>query len=110
MSTIARARTVSTVASQSMFLSFLIFVCYYAFQNCLLQKPDSRVIPWDLCKEKYMSSKTLIWGGMFVGSTIGGLLPALWNADILSYTLWSSVGGIAGIWAGFKLAKATGIL
>lgn len=57
-----------------------------------------------------MSGKSLIWGGMAVGSTVGSALPYFWNGGILSYTLWSAIGGFAGIWAGFKLAKATGAL
>ncbi len=57
-----------------------------------------------------MSSKSLIWGGMFVGSTIGGSLPYFWNGDFFAYSLWSALGGFAGIYVGFKLAKATGVL
>ena len=57
-----------------------------------------------------MNGKSLIWGGMAIGSTVGSLLPYFWNGGILSYTLWSAIGGFAGIWAGFRLAKATGAL
>lgn len=57
-----------------------------------------------------MSSKSLIWGGMIVGSTVGGLAPYLWNGDFIAYSLWGAFGGLIGIWAGFKLAKATGAL
>ena len=57
-----------------------------------------------------MSGKTLIWGGMFIGSSIGEFLPYLWNGDFFSYSLWGAIGGLVGIWAGFKLAKATGAL
>ncbi|HUY62415.1 MAG TPA: hypothetical protein VMV50_01320 [Candidatus Paceibacterota bacterium] len=57
-----------------------------------------------------MSSKTLIWGGLAIGSTIGSFLPYFWNGGIFSYVIWSGIGGIGGIWAGFKLAKATGAL
>ncbi len=57
-----------------------------------------------------MSSKSLIWGGMFVGSTIGGSLPYFWNGDFFAYTIWSAIGGFVGIYVGFKLAKATGVL
>ncbi|MFI5260526.1 MAG: hypothetical protein ACHQU0_01910 [Candidatus Paceibacteria bacterium] len=57
-----------------------------------------------------MSSKGLIWGGMFVGSTIGSLAPFLWGGDIMSSTIWGAIGGLAGIWAGFKLAKGSGLL
>ena len=57
-----------------------------------------------------MSSKRLIWGGMFIGSTIGSLLPALWDGGFFAYTIWGAIGGVAGIWAGFKFAKSTGAL
>jgi hypothetical protein len=57
-----------------------------------------------------MSSKTLIWGGMFIGSSIGSFIPYLWNGDFMSYTIWGAVGGFVGIWAGFKLAKGSGAL
>lgn len=57
-----------------------------------------------------MGSKTLIWGGMMVGSTVGSMLPYFWNGGIFAYTLWGAIGGFAGIWAGFRLAKATGAL
>lgn len=57
-----------------------------------------------------MGSKTFIWGGMLVGSTVGGLIPAAWNGGFLAYSFWGAVGGIIGIWAGFKAAKATGAL
>ncbi len=57
-----------------------------------------------------MNGKSLIWGGMIVGSTVGSILPYFWNGDFFSYTLWSAIGGFAGIYIGFKLAKATGAL
>lgn len=57
-----------------------------------------------------MSSKSLIWGGMIAGSTIGSLIPYFWNGDFFAYSIWGAIGGFVGIWAGFKLAKATGAL
>ena len=57
-----------------------------------------------------MNSKTLIWGGMFVGGSVGGFLPYLWGGGMMAYTLWSAIGGLAGIWLGFNFAKATGVL
>jgi uncharacterized membrane protein YeaQ/YmgE (transglycosylase-associated protein family) len=55
-----------------------------------------------------VSSKKLIWLGLFVGSTVGGMLPSLWGADMfsLSGVVMSFVGGVAGIWAGYRLAKS----
>lgn len=54
-----------------------------------------------------MSSKTLIWLGLFVGSTIGGMIPSLWGAGFLTYSsvLLTAVGGLIGIWIGFKLGN-----
>ena len=43
---------------------------------------------------------------MCVGSTIGGCVPMLWHAG---FSLWavllSTVGGIAGIWAAYRLGR-----
>ncbi len=54
-----------------------------------------------------MEQKTMIWIGLFVGSTIGGMIPGLWGDNFLS--MWSvlltAVGGLIGIWAGFKLGE-----
>ena len=54
-----------------------------------------------------MSLRSWVWFGFFVGSTIGGFLPALWGESLLSLTgfIASFVGGIAGIWAGYQLYK-----
>jgi len=44
---------------------------------------------------------------MFVGSTLGGLLPSLWGADAFSGSslVFSAMGGALGIYAGFKLGQ-----
>lgn len=54
-----------------------------------------------------MSASILVYLGMAVGSIIGGYIPILFGAGLLSYTslLFSSVGAIAGIWVGYKLSK-----
>lgn len=54
-----------------------------------------------------MSRKTLIWIGMAVGSAAGGYAPLLWGASLLSFSsvLLSAVGGLVGIWIGFKLSE-----
>ncbi len=54
-----------------------------------------------------MNSKSLIWIGVAVGSTIGAYIPALWGAGVLSFSsiILSMFGGLAGIWAGFKLGQ-----
>ncbi len=42
---------------------------------------------------------------MAVGSAIGGYIPNLWGAGFLSFSsiILTAVGGIAGIWLGFRL-------
>jgi len=54
-----------------------------------------------------VSSKSLIWIGAIIGSTIGGLVPGLWHASLFS--LWgillSTGGGAVGIWAGWKIGR-----
>jgi hypothetical protein len=44
--------------------------------------------------------RSAIWIWIFVGSTIGGLIPALWGGDMLSWSgvLLSGVGAIMGLW------------
>ena len=43
---------------------------------------------------------------MIVGSTIGGAIPTLWGAGFFSFSsiILTAVGGIVGIWLGFKLS------
>ncbi|MFZ1987797.1 MAG: hypothetical protein WAV21_02060 [Minisyncoccia bacterium] len=54
-----------------------------------------------------MSRKSLIWGGMIVGSFIGGFVPSLWDAGMLSMSsvIFTAAGGLLGIWAGLKIAN-----
>ncbi len=54
-----------------------------------------------------MSSKSLIWIGMTIGSAIGGYLPLLWGGSLFSFTsiILTAVGGIAGIWTGYRLSN-----
>ncbi len=55
--------------------------------------------------------KLFIWGGLTVGSILGGLIPSFWGAPMFSFAsvILSAVGGLAGIWAGLKLARAIGL-
>jgi len=50
-------------------------------------------------------SKKFKLAGFFLGSSIGGMVPAIWGGDLLS--IWSFVlsfvGGIAGIWIGSRV-------
>lgn len=54
-----------------------------------------------------MESKTIVWIFMFIGSTIGGLIPNLWGAGLISFSgiILSGVGAIAGIYVGFKISR-----
>jgi outer membrane lipoprotein SlyB len=56
-------------------------------------------------------SKTLIWIGLFVGSTAGGYLPALFGGGSLSMwgVLGSVIGGVAGVLGGHKLGQMLGV-
>jgi hypothetical protein len=48
-----------------------------------------------------------IWISIFIGSTIGGLIPEIWGGDMLSYSgvLLSGVGAVAGLWLGSRASK-----
>ncbi len=54
-----------------------------------------------------MERKQLIWIGLFVGSTIGGLIPELWGAGAfsLSSIFLSGLGAVLGIYGAFKLSE-----
>ncbi len=55
-----------------------------------------------------MSTRTAIWIGLFVGSLIGGAIPELFGAGLLS--AWAIVGnfagGLIGIWIGYLIGNA----
>jgi len=55
-----------------------------------------------------MSRKTLIWIGVAVGSTVGSFIPELWGAGMFSISsvVLSTIGGVAGIWLGFRLGDS----
>lgn len=44
---------------------------------------------------------------MIIGSSIGSFIPTLWGDDFISFTsvILTAVGGIIGIYIGFKLSK-----
>jgi hypothetical protein len=48
-----------------------------------------------------------IWIGIFIGSTIGGFIPALWGDDLFSYSgvLLSGVGAFVGLWLGSRASQ-----
>ncbi len=51
--------------------------------------------------------KQAVWIGMFVGSTIGSLVPNMWGASVfsLSSLLFGAAGGILGIYIAFKMTR-----
>ena len=54
-----------------------------------------------------MSRKKLIMLGMVIGSIVGGYLPSLFGFDELMVSLLgSSIGGIIGVWIGFKYSTS----
>ena len=52
-------------------------------------------------------TKKFVWIGLFVGSTVGNLLPMLWGGDPISVSgfVFSIIGAIVGIWAGYRLGE-----
>lgn len=52
-----------------------------------------------------MERKTAVWFGLFIGSTLGGFVPSLWGAGMLSYSglIASSVGSLVGIWIAWRV-------
>jgi len=53
-------------------------------------------------------TKKFVWIGLFVGSTAGNLAPLLWGGDAISVSgvVLSIVGGILGIWVGYRWAQS----
>ena len=60
------------------------------------------ILPWYT-----WSMGSYIWIGIFIGSTIGGLIPEIWGGDMLSYSgvLLSGVGAVAGLWLGSRASR-----
>ncbi len=54
-----------------------------------------------------MERKRLIYIGLFVGSTIGGFIPSLWDSGMFSMSgvFGSAIGGLVGIYLGFKMGE-----
>ncbi|CAN5712561.1 hypothetical protein BH11PAT2_BH11PAT2_08890 [soil metagenome] len=51
--------------------------------------------------------KQIVWIGLLVGSTIGGFIPDLWGAGLFTFSsiILSAVGGMIGIYIGWKIAS-----
>lgn len=52
-----------------------------------------------------MNLKKLIWIGMLFGSFVGGYVPTMWGAEMISFSslFGSFIGSFVGIWAAYKL-------
>jgi hypothetical protein len=51
--------------------------------------------------------KAAVFGGFFIGSTVGGFLPALWGGSLLSTEaiIWTAVGSVVGIIGGTYVGR-----
>lgn len=51
--------------------------------------------------------KKLIWLFLFIGSTVGSLVPLLWGDSALSFSsiIFTGIGGLVGIWIGFRMTQ-----
>ncbi len=51
--------------------------------------------------------RSSIWIGIFIGSTIGGMIPSLWGDGLFSYSsvVLSGTGAFAGLWVGYRLSR-----
>lgn len=51
--------------------------------------------------------KRLIWFLAIVGTYAGAYVPLLWGGDSFSMAsvIFSAVGGLGGIWLGYKLSQ-----
>ena len=60
-----------------------------------------------VCYVFRMDAKKLIWFGAIVGSTLGGCVPNLWHASVFSLSglLFSTLGGLAGIWLAWRFTR-----
>ena len=54
-----------------------------------------------------MSPKFFIMAGLIAGSTIGSYIPTFWGDSMFSLTsvISTFIGGLGGIWLGFKLGQ-----
>jgi len=56
-----------------------------------------------------MSQRMIIYIGMFIGSSIGSVLPVIWGGSMLSLSsvMLSAVGGIVGVIISFEVIRRT---
>lgn len=60
-----------------------------------------------LCYDVDVSTKAIIWVCVILFSGIGGYVPILLGSSFLSplSVLGNTIGGLFGIWVGFKVGK-----
>ena len=51
-----------------------------------------------------MNTKSVIWIAVFIGSAVGGWIPTVFGGSSFGFgsIIGSTVGGLIGIWVGFK--------
>ncbi|MBI5742506.1 MAG: hypothetical protein HZA25_01550 [Candidatus Niyogibacteria bacterium] len=49
--------------------------------------------------------RTQTYIAMFVGSTLGGMIPMLWGAGVFSFSsiIFSAIGALLGVYVAFRL-------
>jgi len=54
-----------------------------------------------------MNRNKLVWLFLFIGSSIGGFIPTLWDSSFISMSgiFGSAIGGLIGIWIGWKIGE-----
>jgi len=54
-----------------------------------------------------MNTKTVVWVGIIIGSTIGSYIPVLWGGSLFSFSsiFLSALGAIIGIYIGYRLTN-----
>ena len=54
-----------------------------------------------------MNSKSIVWIGSIVGSSLGGAIPLLWGDSAFSFSsiIFGVIGAIAGIYIAFKMSS-----
>ena len=73
----------------------------------ILQGPSGGFCAWTCRGVVSAPMRSTIWLGIFIGSTVGGFIPELWGADMLSCSgvLLGGLGAFAGLWLGSRASR-----